>query len=338
MALATITSEGTISPRSLEPTTDRPYEAKSGWAMLLAGVAGLLLFMLSLLEIFGIVHLLGTHGPIQFAVPAILLPASGFVLAGVTILQPRQAMVLTWFGSYLGTFGKPGIWWINPLTGGHIVSTAVHSDETKTITVNDLVGNPITIAALFVWRVEDAARATFDVPQYESFVTMQAEAALRHIASTRPYDEAEVEQAKEAAKIDPGVEAPPREAANVPSLRSNRDAVNEELIKELETRAAAAGVVVDEVRLTHLAYAPEIAGAMLKRQQAGALVAARRLMVEGAVGIVMDTIEKLEAPAEGKKAIRFDDDRRATMAQNLLVMVVGDREATPVLNVGTLHS
>ncbi len=332
------TTEGTAGARSVEPTTDRPYDAKSGWVMLLAGLAGLLLTVLSILEIFGIVHLAGVRGPALIAVPAILLVGSLFLLAGVTILQPRQAVVLTWFGSYLGTFGKPGIWWINPLTGSQTVSTAVHSHETKTITVNDLVGNPITIAALFVWRVEDAARATFDVPRYESFVTMQAEAALRHIASTRPYDEAEVEQAKEAARIDPATESLPREASAVPSLRSNRDAVNEELIKELGTRAAAAGVVVDEVRLTHLAYAPEIAGAMLKRQQAGALVAARRLMVEGAVGIVMDTIQKLESPADGKKAITFDDDRRATMAQNLLVMVVGDREATPVLNVGTLHS
>ncbi len=330
--------EGTSRYRPVDPTTDRPYEAKSGWLMLLVGFAGLALAVGSLLEIFGVVQVLGIRGPALVAVPVVLVVASLFALAGVTILQPRQALVLTWFGSYLGTFAKPGIWWVNPLTGSQVVSTAVHSHETKTITVNDLVGNPITIAALFVWRVEDAARATFDVPRYESFVTMQAEAALRHIASTRPYDQSEVEQAKEAAQADPKTEAPQAEASSVPSLRGNRDAVNEDLIKELGIRAAAAGVVVDEVRLTHLAYAPEIAGAMLKRQQAGALVSARRLMVQGAVGIVMDTIEKLETPADGKKAIKFDDERRATMAQNLLVMVVGDREATPVLNVGTLHS
>lgn len=195
------------------------------------------------------------------------------------------------------------------------------------------MGNPITIAAAAIWRVQDAARATFDVSDYREFVSLQAEAALRNIASTRPYDheEAEIlgEEAGDAKK------RLAEKAQRVASLRADREAIHGDLIAELGQRVAMAGVVVEDVRLTHLAYAPEIAGAMLKRQQAGAIIAARRQIVEGAVAIVRDTITRLEEPENGRPGIAFDDASRAAMAQNMLIMIVGDREATPVVSVGT---
>lgn len=317
-------------------TRDRPYRALSGWWALGIALVCLLLSGPTLLGGIGLVLARGPSG-VALALVAAAIGAAGLVLlAGLLTNRPRQAAVLTLFGRYHGTIARDGFWWRNPLTAVARISLATEAHETKIITVNDLMGNPITIAAAAIWRVQDAARATFDVGNYRDFVALQAEAALRNIASTRPYDHEEAEQLGD--ETGQGLSEAKRrlaeKATRVASLRADRDAIHGDLIAELGQRVTVAGVVVEDVRITHLAYAPEIAGAMLKRQQAGAIIAARRQIVEGAVGIVRDTIARLEQPENGRPGIVFDDAGRAGMAQNMLIMIVGDREATPVVSVG----
>lgn len=323
----------TPSQTAPRATQDVPYAAMGGWWAL--GLALLCLGFGALSFLGGLGALVGDGalGVVLVLLAPVAIIAAIVLLKGLVTIRPRQAAVLTLFGRYHGTIAKDGLWWRNPLTAVTKVSLATEAHETKIITVNDLMGNPITIAAAAIWRVRDAARATFDVSDYREFVSLQAEAALRNIASTRPYDHEETENlGEEAGAAKKQLAA---QAARVASLRADRDAIHGELIGELGQRVAVAGVEVEEMRLTHLAYAPEIAGAMLKRQQAGAIIAARRQIVEGAVAIVRDTIDRLEKPQDGHPGIAFDDAGRAAMAQNMLIMIVGDREATPVVSVGT---
>lgn len=235
------------------------------------------------------------------------------LMTGLTIIPPNTARVVVFFGNYRGTAKQSGFWWFNPLAKRMSVSMRTNNMVTPSIKVNDVRGNPIEIGAVVVWRVENAARASFDVANFASFVDTQCESALRHLASVYPYDT--------------GVE-------NEMSLRGSTDEVSKTLASELQERVAQAGVTIEETRLSHLAYASEIAGAMLRRQQADAVVAARFRIVEGAVGMVESALEHLE---KGGK-VKLDDERRAAMVSNLMVVLCGDHGVQPVVNTGTLYN
>jgi regulator of protease activity HflC (stomatin/prohibitin superfamily) len=242
-----------------------------------------------------------------------LLVLGSLAAGGLFTVQPNQAVVLILFGTYVGTVRDSGWWWTNPFNTRKRISLRVRSLNGHTIKVNDHAGNPVEIAAVVVWRVLDTAEATFDVDNYEEFVPIQSETAVRHLASEYPYDE------------------PDHEAI---SLRGSTDKVSEFLRAELQVRLRQAGVEVIEARLSHLAYAPEIAGAMLQRQQASAIIAARQKIVDGAVGMVEMALERLSA----NRVVELDEERKAAMVSNLLVVLCGERAATPVLNAGTLHN
>jgi regulator of protease activity HflC (stomatin/prohibitin superfamily) len=233
-------------------------------------------------------------------------------LGGFYTLQPNQAAAITLFGNYKGTDRKPGLRWIPPWYKRTGISLRVRNVTGEKLKVNDKRGNPIEIAAVVVWRVTDTARALFDVDAYQSFVDIQIETAVREIASHFAYDHAEREE---------------------PTLRGDADQVSELLREKLQDRTAVAGVVVDETKLSHLAYAPEIAGAMLRRQQAEAVLAARRYIVQGAVEMVQHALEQLSQ----RDIVKLDDERRAAMVSNLLVVLCGDRDAQPVVNAGTIY-
>jgi hypothetical protein len=241
------------------------------------------------------------------------IAADGLILIGLTIVAPNTAKVVVLFGTYLGTLKKPGFWWVHPFARRTPISMRTRNMVTPSIKVNDIRGNPVEIGAVVVWRVVDTARATFDVDSFKSFVDTQCESALRHLASSFPYDT--------------GVE-------HETSLRGSPDEVSKSLTTELQERVAKAGVTIEETRLSHLAYAPEIAGAMLRRQQADAIVAARLRIVEGAVGMVESALEHLE---KGGK-VNLDDERRAAMVSNLMVVLCGDHSVQPVVNTGTLYN
>ncbi len=234
------------------------------------------------------------------------------ILSSLTIVKPNEAKVLTFFGKYIGTVLESGLWMVVPFTGKQKISLRVRNFNSKQLKVNDAEGNPVEIGAVIVFRVVDTAMATFEVDDYETFVEIQSETAIRHIASQYPYD-TYLEDDRY-------------------SLRGNADEVANELMHELQTRLAVAGVKIIETRLTHLAYAPEIASAMLQRQQASAIVSARQLIVEGAVGMVDMALHQLQ-----EKGIEFDEERKAVMVNNLMVTIVSDRGATPVINSGTLY-
>ena len=232
---------------------------------------------------------------------------------GFFTLQPNEATVLLLFGSYKGTVRESGFHWANPFYHKIKLSLRTRNFNTEKLKVNDLRGNPTDIAAVVVWRVHNTAQATFDIQDYSNYVHIQSEAALRHLASRYPYD----------TNVD-----------NELSLRGSMDEVSRALQEELQERLGKAGVIVEEARLSHLAYAAEIAGAMLRRQQAEAIIAARKRIVEGAVGMVEMALEKLEA----KKTVLLDDERKAAMVSNLLVVLCGEQAAQPVVNAGTLYS
>ena len=238
-----------------------------------------------------------------------LLAAQGFV-----IVQPNEARVLILFERYVGTLLEPGLWWVNPVTARsrRRVSLRVRSFQGERIKVNDASGNPIELAAVVVWRVVDTAKAVFDVDDFEQFVVVQSETAVRHLASRYPYDDY-IEGA---------------------SLRGSADEILAALQAELQARLEAAGIEVLEARLTYLAYAPEIAEVMLRRQQAEAVLAARRTMVAGAVGLVEMALQQLE----DTDLIELDPERKAAMVSNLMVVLSGDHAPTPVLNTGTLYT
>ncbi|MGW4029903.1 SPFH domain-containing protein [Streptomyces sp. NPDC004838] len=235
-----------------------------------------------------------------------------FAMCGLNMVAPGEARVVQLFGRYRGTIRTDGLRWVNPLTSREKISTRVRNHETAVLKVNDAYGNPIELAAVVVWKVEDTARALFEVDDFLEFVSTQTEAAVRHIAIEYPYD----------AHDEDGL-----------SLRGDAEEITEKLAIELRARVDAAGVHIVESRFTHLAYAPEIASAMLQRQQAGAVVAARKLIVEGAVGMVEAAISRITE--EG--IVELDSERKAAMVSNLMVVLCGDRAAQPVLNTGTLY-
>lgn len=235
-----------------------------------------------------------------------------FALFGFFIVQPNQASVITLFGRYVGTERRNGFYWTNPFTVRKRVSLRIRNFNSERLKVNDQMGNPIEIAAVIVWRVVDTARALFDVEDYAGFVAIQAETALRHLAAQYPYDDYDGQSF---------------------SLRSNPDEVSEALGRELATRLRHAGVEVLEARLSHLAYSPEIAGAMLQRQQASAIIAARQLIVQGAVGMVQMALRELSE----QNIVQLDEERKAQMVSNLLVVLTSERGTQPVLNAGSLY-
>jgi len=245
-----------------------------------------------------------------FFIPLVLITFISF--GGFMIVQPNESKVLILFGRYTGTIRESGFWWVNPFTVKKHVSLRIRNFNSDKIKVNDLHGNPIEIAAVIVWRVVDSARAIFDVQNYEQFVAIQAETAIRTLASEYPYDTNEGEKE---------------------SLRSSPTEVAENLQKELQKRLEVAGVTIVEARITHLAYAQEIAQAMLRRQQAQAIVAARFKIVEGAVGMVQQALQDLS----DKNIVNLDEERKAQMVNNLMVALVADHEAIPVINTGTIY-
>jgi regulator of protease activity HflC (stomatin/prohibitin superfamily) len=243
------------------------------------------------------------------------LVAAILMAAGFVILQPNEAGVMVLFGRYKGTVKRNGFWWVNPFMTKRKISLRSHNLNGDRLKVNDKMGNPIEIAAVVVWKVADTFAACFEVENYEAYVTTQSESALRHLTSAYPYDS--WEEADE----------------EVVSLRGDIDSVSAALEKELQDRLAKAGVRVEEARLSHLAYAPEIAGAMLQRQQAAAIIAARQKIVEGAVGMVQMALDKLRDDG----VIDLDGERRAAMVSNLLVVLCGEKDVHPVVNAGTLY-
>lgn len=244
---------------------------------------------------------------------ALAYAAEMLALRGLTIVNPNEAQVVQLFGSYIGTIRQQGFRWVNPLSTRRRISLRVRNFETSKLKVNDLDGNPIEIAAVVVWQVVDTAEAVFQVDSYENFVQVQSESALRTLATSYSYD-SHVEGSA--------------------SLRSHTPEMADHLKKEIQDRLAKAGVQVIEARISHLAYAAEIAGAMLQRQQASAIVAARQTIVNGAVGMVEMALDQLAA----KKLVDLDPERRAAMVSNLLVVLCGERSAQPVLNTGSLYS
>lgn len=235
-----------------------------------------------------------------------------FIASGFFMIQPNQAAVLTLFGEYRGTERREGLRWVWPWIMRKKISARAHNIHSDRVKINDLRGNPIEIACNVVWRVRDTAQASFDVDDYKQFVNIQIEAGLRTVGSRHPYDDFEGEEV---------------------TLRSGGDVINRELLEELNDRLKVAGIVVDEAGLTHLAYAPEIASAMLRRQQAEAVIAARAKLVMGAVGMVEDALKKLSED----EIVELDDERRAAMVSNLMVVLCGEREAHPIVNAGSLY-
>ena len=236
----------------------------------------------------------------------------GFLSAGFFMIQPNQAAVITLFGEYRGTERREGLRWVWPWMMRNKISVRAHNIHSERVKINDLRGNPIEIACNVVWRVADTAQASFDVDDYKEFVNIQIEAGLRTVGSRHPYDDFEGEEV---------------------TLRGGADVINRELLEELNDRLKVAGIVVDEAGLTHLAYASEIASAMLKRQQADAIIAARAKIVLGAVGMVEDALTKLAQD----NIVELDDERRAAMVSNLMVVLCGEKDAHPVVNAGSLY-
>ncbi|MFE1248240.1 SPFH domain-containing protein [Streptomyces sp. NPDC058741] len=283
----------------------------------IGGGLALLLGLAGLLAGAGLIAAASVVGPAgaeaALIVGGILVALAAFLaMCGLTMVAPGEARVVQLFGRYRGTIREDGLRWVNPFTSRTKISTRVRNHETAVLKVNDAYGNPIELAAVVVWRVEDTAQATFEVDDYVEFVSTQTEAAVRHIAIEYPYD----------AHEEDGL-----------SLRGNAEEITEKLAVELHARVEAAGVQIIESRFTHLAYAPEIASAMLQRQQAGAVVAARRQIVEGAVGMVGSALARITE----QDLVDLDEERKAAMVSNLMVVLCGDRAPQPVLNAGTLY-
>jgi regulator of protease activity HflC (stomatin/prohibitin superfamily) len=261
------------------------------------------------------------------AFPSFLPVLAGlFLLRGLYVLAPNESAVFLLFGAYRGGDATTGLRFTNPLYTRSKVSRRLRTHEIAALKVNDAAGNPIEIGAAVVWSVSDAAAALLEIDDYESFVRVQSDAALRRIAGSHAYDAEEVAiaEGRAEAPLDASV---PRAPA---TLLDGGDEVVLGLVRELQDRVRRAGILVEEARITHLAYAPEIAGAMLRRQQAEAVLSARRKIVAGAVDMVEDALTALE-----RKGLELDSDRRAAMVANLLVVLVGDKDATPVINTGT---
>jgi len=242
-----------------------------------------------------------------------LIAVVAVILSGLYQVEPNQASVLSLFGRYIGTVTTPGLRWNNPFFKKNKVSLRVRNFESGQLKVNDLDGSPIEIAAVIVWQVVDSAEAVYNVDDYESFVQIQSEAAVRAMASSYPYDQ--------------------DDHTEKPSLRSHPQVISDHLMKQIQDRLSDAGVKVIEARISHLAYAPEIANAMLQRQQASAIIAARSRIVEGAVGMVEMALDQLSA----SNIVELDDERRATMVSNLLTVLCSDKATQPVVNTGSIY-
>lgn len=281
-------------------TNEKSFSPMSGYPIL----------FLELLLIAGTIYLLTLEmiWALAFILPIIL------ILPGFFVVYPNGSTVLTLFGDYKGTVKKNGFFWANPFFAKKKISLRARNFDSERVKVNDKVGNPILISVILVWRVRDTYKAAFEVDNYEHFVTVQTDAAVRKLAGLYPYDNFDDEEAEI-------------------TLRSGVHDVNEAMEKELDERLAIAGIEVLEARIGYLAYAPEIAQAMLRRQQATAIVAARYKIVEGAVGMVEAALEQLSH----KEIIQLDEEKKASMVSNLMVVLCGDRDASPVINTGTLH-
>jgi len=285
---------------------EKEIKGLSGWLMLVLLIAAM---VGSIVMLVGEISAENAIGIIAWVVITVVLFICFF---GLTVVNPNEAKVVQLFGKYEGSLKLQGLWWVNPLTVRRRVSLRVRNFETGKLKVNDHDGNPIEIAAVVVWRVVETAEAMFQVDDYEQFVHVQSESAVRNLATSYPYD------AHEEGQI---------------SLRMSAGEIAVKLREEIQDRLAKAGVEVIEARLSHLAYAPEIASAMLRRQQAGAVIAARQKIVEGAVGMVEMALDMLNA----KNVIQLDEERKAAMVSNLLVVLCSDRDAMPVVNTGSLY-
>jgi hypothetical protein len=289
---------------------ERVITGLSGWTMVAILVAG---------PVAGIAGLAGLAAPRGGEPPpvAVILFILLMVLdligwRGLTVVNPNTARVILLFGNYQGTVKTPGLRWVNPFTVRRVVSLKVRNFESGKLKVNDLIGNPIEIAAIVVWRVVETAEAMFEVNDYEHFVHVQSESALRNMSTTFPYD----------AHLDGEL-----------SLRGSVAEVSQQLGHEIQERLATAGVHIIEARISHLAYAPEIANAMLRRQQATAIIAARQKIVEGAVGMVEMALDEISR----KNVVALDEERKAAMVSNLLVVLCSEKGVEPVVNAGTLY-
>ncbi len=300
-----MTDVRTAAP-ALRQSSEKPAHTIGGYGMLLMLAAALAAGVASITQIDRLPDVV----VVSWLFAAVLFFL--LVLCGFYLLQPNQAVVITLFGDYRGTDRTTGLRWTWPWMGKKKVSVRANNIISERIKVNDLRGNPIEMAAQVVWRVTDSAQALFDVDDYKAFVNVQIEAAVRTIGSRYPYDDFEHLEV---------------------TLRGNHDQVGSELREELIARLAVAGITVDECGFTHLAYAQEIAGAMLRRQQAQAVVAARQTLVEGAVGMVEMALAQLSE----KDVVHLDDERRAAMVSNLMVVLCGERDTQPVVNAGSLY-
>jgi regulator of protease activity HflC (stomatin/prohibitin superfamily) len=303
-----------------EHTMNRERIARSlpGIPIALALIAALVLVIVAFIAWIGIVIVpagdnAGAVELLPLLVMVAVVVALAIALNGLTPVNPNESRALIMFGKYRGTVHEQGLQWVNPFTERRRISVRVRNFETSKLKVNDFDGNPIEIAAVVVWKVTDTAEALFEVDDYENFVQVQAESALRNLATTHPYD------AHNEGQI---------------ALRSNPVEVAEGLRTEIQDRLDKAGITVIEARISHLAYAPEIANAMLRRQQANAVIAARTRIVEGAVGMVEMALEQLSS----KQIVTLDEERKAQMVSNLLVVLCSEQEAQPVLNAGTLYA
>ncbi|MDB5429569.1 MAG: band 7 protein [Caulobacter sp.] len=290
--------------RTINHTAERPGGGISGGLMLLALLAGLIATVWLFIQV--------RESKLFVLGGALMIVVDLFVLSGFYALQPNEAVAITLFGSYQGTDRKTGLRWLLPWQRRQKISLRVRNVTSERLKVNDKRGNPIEIAFNVVWRVSDSAQALFDVDDYVAFMNIQMETCLREVASHYAYDHGEAEE---------------------PTLRADAVIVGERLRADLQERVIVAGIAIDETHLMHLAYAPEIAGSMLKRQQAEAVLAARQTIVAGAVGMVENALKQLNE----RGVVNLDDERRAAMVSNLMVVLCADREAQPVLNTGSLY-
>jgi hypothetical protein len=303
--------QGTAIYSPSQPMRERGAWYRPGLLLLLADIGVLIVAAIAFWQ--SATHA-GAVKPVLAVVGVVLAIAFFILLRGITVVAPGRAHVIQLFGKYKGTIREPGLQWVNPFANKIPVSTRIRNLETAQAKVNDADGNPIEIAAVVVWQVQDTAQATYSVDDYVKFVAIQAETAVRHIASSYPYDA--------------------RGAENVLSLRDNADEITARLSAELANRVQAAGVQVVETRLTRLSYAAEIAGAMLRQQQASAVVGARAKIVEGAVGMVKMALERLDE----ENVVELDEERKAAMVSNLLVVLCSEQATQQVVNTGSLYS
>ncbi len=285
---------------------EKELRGASGWGMTL------FLIIVVIAVVFAFVNGILAAEPIQIIGAIVVLLVDLISFGGLTVVNPNEASVVTLFGVYKGTIKQPGFWWVNPLTTRKRISLRVRNFESGHLKVNDRDGNPIEIASVVVWRIVETFEAVFNVNDYENFVHVQSEAAVRVLATSYPYDAHEEDHV---------------------CLRLSTGEVTDKLRMEIQNRLEKAGIEVIEARISHLAYAPEIAGAMLRRQQAGAVIAARQRIVEGAVGMVEMALDEISR----KHMVDLDEERKATMVSNLLVVLCSERGVEPVVNTGTLY-